>query len=150
MLQARVTMAASRLHIDPNNGSPSVEYRIENGRLERRTVGAAAQGGVAEAQWQPLTRQQVPSAVMASPVVARWLSSRLGFHSLIRACSQPHSSVTDEGQECCRYTREVVIGEFSPLQRTQPRQEQTYPQRLDYLTPRFKKVTDVLGVLSEI
>lgn len=43
MLEGHVTMTGNTLHIDPNDGSPSVEYRIENGHLERRTVEAAAQ-----------------------------------------------------------------------------------------------------------
>jgi hypothetical protein len=119
MPEPRVMMTANTFHIDPNDGSPSVEYRIENGRLERRTVEAAAQGSVAvEAPWKLLTAEQVASEVVSSPAFARWLSRRLGVYSLLRACCQRlYFSVSDEGHECRHYPREFVIGELSPLLR---------------------------------
>jgi len=66
--------------------------------------------------WQPLTREQVASEIVACPLFARWLSRRAGVYSLLRACTQRlYFSVSDEGHECRRYARKLVIGEFSPV-----------------------------------
>ena len=89
----------NRLRIDPKDGSPEVDYRIENDRVECRNVGTAAQGSAAlELAWQRLTPEQLTSHVMANTVVAYWLSRRLGVHALIRACSQHASQLGGELQ----------------------------------------------------
>jgi len=110
----RVRMAVQTLHIDPNDGSPPVNYRIEHGRVERRTVELAApEGGAIEEQWKGLTPEQLASEIVSSAVFARWLSRRAGVYSLIRACCHRlYASVSDEGHEVRHYAREV---EFSPL-----------------------------------
>jgi hypothetical protein len=86
-------LACNRLRIDPCDGSPVVDYRIENGCVESRTVETAAESGItSEERWQRLTPEQLSSHVMAHTVVARWLGRRMGVHTLIRACT---SSVND-------------------------------------------------------
>jgi len=68
-------LACKRLRIDLD-GSLAVDYRIENGRVERRTVEVAAER-IEEKEWQPLTSEQVSSHVLAGTVVARWLRRRI-------------------------------------------------------------------------
>ena len=82
-------LACNRLRIDLD-GSLAVDYRIENGRVEQRTVEMAADG-IEEKEWQPLTSEQVSSHVLADTVVARWLRRRIGIFRLMRACSQSSS-----------------------------------------------------------
>ena len=101
MLKNRTRMTCNRLRIEDSDGSVAVEYRIENGRVERKiTQDPITQGRiVSEVEWQRLTPEQLCSEILAQNVVAHWLSLRLGLHALIRACSQRPSSVGDEGQE---------------------------------------------------
>jgi len=91
----RLRMSSNKLRIDPNDGSPVVEYRVENGCLERRIIGASAELSAAlDGQWQRLTREQLASHVSANRVVAHWLSRRFGIHALVRVCSKSSSSPT--------------------------------------------------------
>lgn len=86
----RGSLACNRLRIDANDGSPVVDYRIEDGRVERRTLVLQAPGKAAiEGQWERLSPGQLTSDVLASTVVAHWLARKLGVHSLIRACNEP-------------------------------------------------------------
>ena len=58
----------NRLRIDPANGSPAVDYRIENGFVESRTLetDATKRSTLAiEKQWQRLTPEQLTSRLMA-------------------------------------------------------------------------------------
>lgn len=93
-------MTCNRLRIDRPDGSLAVEYRIEDGRVERKIAPVPPQSRFdSEVEWQRLTPEQLCSEILAQNVVAHWLSHRLGLHALIRACSQSSSSVRDEGQE---------------------------------------------------
>ena len=89
-------LAFNRLRVDPDDGSPAQDYRIENGHVEMRLVDFnmkyAHEG---EGRWRRLSREQLSSHVMGNTAVARWLQRRMGPHSLIRACAQP-SCLQDE------------------------------------------------------
>jgi hypothetical protein len=88
-------LAFNRLRIDPGNGSPAVDYRIENGFVESRTLetdAAKRSTPAIDTQWQRLTPEQLTSRVLADTVVAHWLRRRMGVHRLIRACNQDSSS----------------------------------------------------------
>lgn len=112
----KLRMACNKLRIDPNDGSSVLEYRIEDGQVERRTVETPAlEGAATEPQWQQLTTAQLASHVMANTVVAYWLSRRLGIYSLLRAAGQLPESLNDETQEFPRPVRQVKIGEFTQL-----------------------------------
>ena len=90
-------LACNRLRIDPCDGSPVVDYRIDNGCVESRTLETGVEEGAApDKQWEQVTPEQLSSHVMANTAVAQWLLSRLGVHRLIRACT---SSADDEVQE---------------------------------------------------
>lgn len=98
-------LACNRLCIDLGNGSPALEYRIENGFVESRTLetDAATQSTPAiEKQWQRLTPQQLTSRVLADRVVAHWLIYRMGVHRLVQACdpesSSPDDAVVDDAR----------------------------------------------------
>jgi hypothetical protein len=94
-------LAFNRLRIDPGNGSPAVDYRIGNGFVESRTLGADAPKSTLalEKQWQRLTPEQLTCRVMADMVLLRWLRQRMGVHRLIRACNQDYSSPNNPALE---------------------------------------------------
>jgi hypothetical protein len=96
-------LAFNRLRIDPGNGSPAVDYRIENGFVESRTLekDATKRGGTLaiEKQWQRLTPEQLTSRVMADTVLLRWLRQRMGVYRVIRACNQDSSSPNNPALE---------------------------------------------------
>jgi hypothetical protein len=80
MLRTFWLMTHNRLRIDASNCSPAVEYRIENGQVERRSRAMATEvGAVVEREWQRLTREQLTSETGMNPVFANWLRRRLGI-----------------------------------------------------------------------
>ena len=82
-------LAFNRLRIDPDDGCPAVEYRIDDDHVDSRVLDSAHErSGAIEPPWQRLTPEQLRSHVMADTAVARWLSRRMGVHRLIRACNQ--------------------------------------------------------------
>lgn len=89
-------LAFNRLRVDPGNGSPAQDYRIENGHVEMRLVDFDMERGFENRpRWRQLTSEQLSWHIMGDTVVARWLQRRMGVHSLIRACAQP-SGLEDE------------------------------------------------------
>ena len=100
-------LACNRLRIDPGNGSPAVDYRIESGFVESRTLetGAVERSVPAsEKAWQRLTPKQLTSRVMADRVVAQWLRHRMGLHGLVRACSPEFASLDNSVPESSERT----------------------------------------------
>jgi hypothetical protein len=90
----------NRLRIDPGDGSPAEDYRIEDGCVQSRLLTTAAgKSGVVEKQWQRLTPEQLRFHVMANTVVARWLRHRIGVHRLIRACNEDYALANDQALE---------------------------------------------------
>ena len=87
-------LAFNRLRIEPRNGSPTVDYRIENGCVESRILDTDATriSSATEKQWQRLTPEQLTSRLMADRVLLRWLRHRMGVYRLIRACNQDSPS----------------------------------------------------------
>ena len=95
-------LAFNRLRIDPGNGSPAVDYRIENGFVESRTLetGSTKRSTLTiEKQWQRLTPEQLTSRLMADSLLLRWLRQRMGVYRLIRACNQGSSSPNNPAPE---------------------------------------------------
>jgi hypothetical protein len=81
-------LVSNRLRLSPGNGSPVVDYRIENGCVESRTLEPGGQGSsIVEKEWQQLTPEELSSQVMEDTVLARWLSRRMGIFRLVRACT---------------------------------------------------------------
>lgn len=107
--------AWNKLRIDGFDGSPAVEYRIQNGHVARRTVDSAAECQAAEDQWERLTPEDFSYHVRAGTVVAFWLYHRMGPDAVSRACvshREPDSNVTPARR---RY-RQQMPGMFGPLQ----------------------------------
>jgi hypothetical protein len=91
-------LAFNRLRIDLGKGSPAVDYRIDNGFVESRTLetdGPKRSTLAIEKQWQRLTPEQLTSRLMADKVLLLWLRRRMGVYRLIRACNQESSSPND-------------------------------------------------------
>jgi hypothetical protein len=85
-------LAFNRLRIDPGDGSTVVDYRIENGFVEKRTLEAVSGNSSTENAWHRLTPEELGSHVMADTILARWLSRRMGIRKLIRACTETFSA----------------------------------------------------------
>jgi hypothetical protein len=101
-------MACNRLRIDPNNGSPVLEYRIEHGFVERRTLATDAPEKIAaQGQWQRFTPDQLAALIIASSVFAQWLYYRLGTRAVLPTSSPHLKSGHEEGQEIL--SREAVL-----------------------------------------
>lgn len=95
-------LAFNRLRIDPGKGSPAVDYRIDNGFVESRTLETDApkrSTPAMERQWQRLTPEQLTSRLMADKVLLLWLRRRMGVYRLIRACNQDSSSPNNPALE---------------------------------------------------
>jgi hypothetical protein len=93
-------LAFNRLRIDPDDGCPAVEYRIDDDHVDSRVLDSAHErSGAIESPWQRLTPEQLRSHVMADTAVARWLSRRMGVHRLIRACNQDSPFAHGDVQE---------------------------------------------------
>ena len=80
--------AWNKLRVDPGDGSPVEDYRIENGHVEMRVLDFGLDSD-AHRQWRRLTREQLISHVMSNTLLAQWLQRRMGVHPLIRACAPP-------------------------------------------------------------
>jgi hypothetical protein len=93
-------LACTRLRIDPCDGSPVADYRIENDWVESRTLETAAECGTAtDKRWQRLTPEELSSHVMADTALAQWLRGRMGVHRLIRACTSSANNGAPERSE---------------------------------------------------
>ena len=90
-------LACNTLRIDCGNGSPVVEFRIEEDRVESRDLSFEA-GGATETEWRRLSSDEISSHVMADTVLARWLRRRMGLYRLLRACGADPLSQRD-GEE---------------------------------------------------
>jgi len=93
-------LACNTLRITRDDGCAVADYRIEDDRVESRTLYTATEGSSDEEnRWYRLTPEQLSSHIMRDTVVARWLHRRMGVHPLIRACSQHFSSANEAEQE---------------------------------------------------
>jgi hypothetical protein len=91
---------SKRLRLEPGNGSPIKEYRIENGIVEARTLDPNGQpdpqtGG----DWEQLTPDQLAVHVERNTVVAQWLQRRLGWRRLLWACMSQEPSLPEVSEE---------------------------------------------------
>ncbi len=83
----------NRLCIDPGNGSPALEYRVEDNRIECRMLGLGKDG--LEKPWKTLSSEELSSHVMSGTVVAHWLQRRIGYRRLLLACNRDSSFATE-------------------------------------------------------
>jgi len=93
-------LAFNRLRIDPGDGYPVIDYRIEDGCVESRVVEMSSEESLeTENVWNRLTPEELSSHVMADTVVARWLSHRMGVFPLVRACHQDFSAASHSQEQ---------------------------------------------------
>jgi len=87
MLQKNV-----RLRLEAGDGSATKEYRIDDGKVEVRSLHSHSGYDPAESSWHRLTPQQLSTHVERNTVVAQWLERRLGWRRLLQACvsQEPH------------------------------------------------------------
>lgn len=86
-------LACNRLRVDMGDGSPAVDYRIEDDRVECRILENAPQSALEQA-WRQLTAEQLTSHLSGETVISVWLRRRMGIFRLIRACRQPVATGT--------------------------------------------------------
>jgi hypothetical protein len=78
-----MSRSSMQLRLESRDGYSAKEYRIEDGKVEVRTLACESDdGGV----WSRLTPEQLSIHVKRNTVVARWLERRLGWRLLLRAC----------------------------------------------------------------
>lgn len=71
------------------------EYRIRDGEIEVRELQAPGE----ESWWHRVTPEQLSDHVNHNTVVAQWLTHRLGWRRLLRACvAGQNLSYMDSGQ----------------------------------------------------
>jgi hypothetical protein len=75
-----------RLRLQAADGSASEEYRVDNGRVEVRSLQSPAGYEPPESSWHRLTAHQLSTHVERNTVVAQWLERRLGWRHLLQAC----------------------------------------------------------------
>ena len=85
-------LEVNRLCIDPGDGSPALEYRLEDDRVVSRIVEpVAGRSGDMEKPWKAVTSEELSSHVTSGTVVAQWLQRRMGYRRLLRACIETSS-----------------------------------------------------------
>ena len=67
------------LRLERSDGTPAEEYRIFDGAIECRQIEDSC-------DWHRLSAEQLTDHVNRKTVVANWLTHRLGWRRLLRAC----------------------------------------------------------------
>lgn len=90
-------LACNRLRIDMGDGSPAVDYRIEEDRVECRILENAPNSALEQA-WNQLTPEQITSHVSGETVISVWLRRRMGIFRLLRACQSGTAGSVHSGR----------------------------------------------------
>jgi hypothetical protein len=77
---------SARLRLEPQDGSPVKDYRIQDGEVEVRVLRTDIH--LAGSEWQRLTPAEIAYHVENNTVVARWLEARLGWRHVLKKCVQ--------------------------------------------------------------
>lgn len=87
-----------RLRLEAADGSATKQYRIDDGKVEVRSLHSHSGYDPPESSWHRLTPQQLSTHVERNTVVAQWLERRLGWRRLLQACvsQEPHDWTTAE------------------------------------------------------
>jgi hypothetical protein len=75
--------SSTRLRLEPKDGSPVTDYRIQDGQVEVRVLDASGRPSAA-GTWRRLMPDEIASHVRANTVVARWLRLKLGWREVLR------------------------------------------------------------------
>ncbi len=81
-----------RLRLEAENGLATQEYRVDDGKVEVRSLHPRSGYAPPETSWHRLTAQQLRTHVERNTAVAQWLERRIGWRRLLQACvsQQPH------------------------------------------------------------
>jgi hypothetical protein len=80
-----------RLRLETQDRSTGREYRVNEGKVEVRSLQSRGQDHSPEGRWHRLTSQQLSIHVERKTVVAQWLERRLGWKRLLQACVGPET-----------------------------------------------------------
>jgi hypothetical protein len=83
-------MACNSLRIDAGDGSPVMEYRIENGHVESRISFSPEE--TTQSDWEAVSPEELSEHVMSGTILSLWLRRRMGIFRLVRACNSDASS----------------------------------------------------------
>lgn len=83
-------MACNSLRIDAGDGSPVMDYRIENGHIESRISFSPEE--TTQSDWEAVSPEELSEHVMSGTILSLWLRRRMGIFRLVRACSSDASS----------------------------------------------------------
>ncbi len=72
---------SARLRLEPQDGTPAKDYRIQGGEVEVRILATTA-------HWRRLTSAEIAHHVENNTVIARWLEARLGWRAVLKKCVQ--------------------------------------------------------------
>lgn len=78
-----------QLRLETYGGSAGREYRVNEGRVEVRSLQSTRHLRLSERLWHRLSSQQLSIHVERNTVVAQWLERRLGWRKLLQACVSP-------------------------------------------------------------
>jgi hypothetical protein len=84
-----MTEKSVRLRLEVQGGSAGREYRVDEGKVEVRSLQSRGEHHPVEGRWHRLTAQQLSIHVERNTVVALWLERRLGWKRLLQACVGP-------------------------------------------------------------
>lgn len=102
-------LTCTRLRIEPTDSASAVEYRIENGLLEYRSITPGDEAcASSETDWFQLTPEQLGGRVLESPVLAYWLRRKLGLYGLIAACN-PAAAQSRNGASDYRESNDAML-----------------------------------------
>src|SRR5260370_33518206 len=74
-----------RLRLEAADGSATKQYRIDDGKVEVRSLHSHSGYDPPERSWHRLTPQQLSTHVERNTVVAQWLERRLGRRRMPQA-----------------------------------------------------------------
>ena len=78
-------MACNSLRIDAGDGSPVMDYRIENGHVESRISFSPEE--TTQSDWKAVSPEELSEHVMCGTILSLWLRQRMGIFPLVRACN---------------------------------------------------------------
>jgi hypothetical protein len=83
-----MTLTPMSLRVEDENGRTVAEYRIRGEEVEVRHLPLLTDD---ENEWYRLTAEDLTSHVSRNTAVAQWLTRRLGWKRLLRACIREES-----------------------------------------------------------
>ena len=83
---ATMTPENVHLRLEAEDRSATQEYRVDDGKVEVRSLHPPSGYDPPESSWYRLTPQQLRTHVERNTVVAQWLKRRLGWRRLLQAC----------------------------------------------------------------